>query len=680
MTNVALPTPQLDDISDTYNITFAPETFSQIYERAPIHERIEILLNALSEKEIKLTSKKNLPVALVTKIISHRPDQSTRYIMSKTRQHNEDKYYIAQQVHILAEVAQIVQTTGQKMSFGPMYDAYRNASPADQYLYLLDQYEKINLGYFDGYQEEPITHETKILLIHLLRDHKRDWHTTREYLDWLIETYDGIKDWIEEVIVAHKILKKDPIEQFVGILNHRVISLYMIQFGLLEEQETTISHKPLATRKTALVDALMRPQTHRDTSNILTRKTLSQFVSRAKKFKFDDPFHTLAYGLSACVDIASCRPEEIAAAIIEKSDQPPVLQREERRYFVELFTDLRATIDYFLSPEPSDQEEQKKIMRSMKSFVLGLYHILPQKIPHAMFTTLLSAAWATDMTLKKYYDISIEDLHSTDHIEQRLSIDAKTHLLNFFAQLEEIDHSARKAKRINSKFKNLVQELLESFVLFHLTALLDLSDDKVTPNPSAPKNKIRIYQLRIDLMGTKPPIWRRIIISADATLYDLHCAIQKAMGWTNSHLHNFERSGVYYGEPSEDEYDDMMGTLNEKQHTVSELLYAPRDYLHYEYDFGDSWRHRIRLEKIFEPPADFSLYLPQCLKARGACPPEDIGGVPGYYDMLEQLSDPNNPRYKEYLEWLGGDFDPDAYDMNETNQKMLEGCPDTTTI
>jgi len=182
-----------------------------------------------------------------------------------------------------------------------------------------------------------------------------------------------------------------------------------------------------------------------------------------------------------------------------------------------------------------------------------------------------------------------------------------------------------------------------------------------------------IYQLRIDLAGAKPPIWRRILISSSDTLYDLHCAIQNAMGWMNGHLHDFEYRGSHYGISSEEDEFSYFEILDEKKYTLAHLFLQEGDMLLYTYDFGNNWEHKVKLEKIITQKDDGQ--LPRCIKGKNACPPEDIGGLWGYYDMLEALSDSDNPERNEIIEWLGDDeFDPTYFDLEEINERMAEGC------
>ena len=178
-----------------------------------------------------------------------------------------------------------------------------------------------------------------------------------------------------------------------------------------------------------------------------------------------------------------------------------------------------------------------------------------------------------------------------------------------------------------------------------------------------------IYQLKITLKDIRPPIWRRLLILSTDNLEDVHIALQIAMGWTNSHLHAFRKDHDSYGMPDDDFPSDM---LDEIDYRLDHLLQKEKDKFIYEYDFGDGWGHEVVLEKIlpFEPGTK----LPACIKGKRTCPPEDVGGFPGYEMFLETITDPSNPEYKEILEWVGGEFDPEHFDLVEVNDLLREYC------
>lgn len=177
------------------------------------------------------------------------------------------------------------------------------------------------------------------------------------------------------------------------------------------------------------------------------------------------------------------------------------------------------------------------------------------------------------------------------------------------------------------------------------------------------------YQLRIDLKGTKPPIWRRVLVPSSLSLDRLHEVIQVAMGWFDGHLHMFVKGRETYALPNP--WDDdwaspgMPATRDERDFRVSQLLRREKDWLTYEYDFGDGWEHRVTLQKIL--PYDVAVPLPACTGGRRNCPPEDSGGVWGYYDKLEILKDPDHEEYEEICDWMGDDFDPEEFSVEHVN-------------
>lgn len=174
-----------------------------------------------------------------------------------------------------------------------------------------------------------------------------------------------------------------------------------------------------------------------------------------------------------------------------------------------------------------------------------------------------------------------------------------------------------------------------------------------------------IYQLKVTLKYIRPPIWRRFVIASSESLADLHIVLQIVMGWTDSHLHEFSREKERYGVPDADFPSDIH---NESKFRIDQLLKEEKDKLLYAYDFGDGWDHEVVLEKIL--PFDTKTKLPTCLKGSRACPPEDIGGAPGYDMLLEAIADPNHSEHAGILEWLGEPFDPEQFDLTEVNDLL----------
>lgn len=171
----------------------------------------------------------------------------------------------------------------------------------------------------------------------------------------------------------------------------------------------------------------------------------------------------------------------------------------------------------------------------------------------------------------------------------------------------------------------------------------------------------QILQFKIVLRDIEPAIWRRIEVPASYTFWDLHVAIQDAMGWLDTHLHVFRiplRGGkaIEIGLPDPDSPRDPMAA----GWTVPVMgvfpLKSPVEYL---YDFGDDWGHEVTLEAVL--PNAKGVKHPRCVDGARVGPPEDCGGPPGYQNVLEVLANPHGPAYAEMLEWLGGRFDPETF-------------------
>ena len=174
-----------------------------------------------------------------------------------------------------------------------------------------------------------------------------------------------------------------------------------------------------------------------------------------------------------------------------------------------------------------------------------------------------------------------------------------------------------------------------------------------------------LCQIKVTLNGAKPPIWRRLLVPGSLSLKRLHDVLQVAVGWTDSHLHQFVARGTRYGRPDP---GFGKGCVNEKGVRLDEVLRAEKDAMTYEYDFGDGWQHKIVLEKILGSAVDG--VAPSCTAGAGACPPEDCGGVWGYAELLKIISDSSHPEHEEKLEWLGDQFEPERFDIAEINSML----------
>jgi hypothetical protein len=188
-------------------------------------------------------------------------------------------------------------------------------------------------------------------------------------------------------------------------------------------------------------------------------------------------------------------------------------------------------------------------------------------------------------------------------------------------------------------------------------------NDGFTGNHMASKKQL--LRFRVELEDISPPIWREIVVPSSYSFWDLHVAIQDAMGWLDYHLHAFRirdpktRGVVEIGIPLEDDFGDQT-VLAGWQVPVLSYLSEPGSSASYEYDFGDGWNHRVLLQEFTD--REKGAKYPQCTGGERACPPEDCGGPWGYQTLLEILNDPAHEQHEDMREWVGDHFDPEQFD------------------
>jgi len=172
-----------------------------------------------------------------------------------------------------------------------------------------------------------------------------------------------------------------------------------------------------------------------------------------------------------------------------------------------------------------------------------------------------------------------------------------------------------------------------------------------------------IYRLKLTLSHVKPPVWRRVEVPADITLYRLAAILITVMGWHGGHLHQFRIDGEYYGIPNM-EFADDFEMIDERETRLIDIVEKQEiQRFIFEYDFGDGWEHVVQFEGAVEP--EEGVKYPRCVKGKRHCPPEDCGGPWGYVDFLKAIGDPKHPEHASMREWIGRDFHPEEFDLQK---------------
>ena len=179
---------------------------------------------------------------------------------------------------------------------------------------------------------------------------------------------------------------------------------------------------------------------------------------------------------------------------------------------------------------------------------------------------------------------------------------------------------------------------------------------------------MKAYQLKVTIKNSKPPIWRRCIVPAGISFSQLTLILREVIGWSGYHLSEYTFNGLkirLLEDASEDDWMWDYDVLDSSEHLIDNFFESVKSFT-YVYDFGDWWAHEVKIEEVID---DYDKNHPVVTKFKGNTPPEDCGGIGGYYDLMETLSDPKNPEYKDMKEWYGHAVN-DVYDMEEVNNRL----------
>jgi hypothetical protein len=196
---------------------------------------------------------------------------------------------------------------------------------------------------------------------------------------------------------------------------------------------------------------------------------------------------------------------------------------------------------------------------------------------------------------------------------------------------------------------------------------LSTADPLTSARPVAPPADT-LYELQISLRESRPAIWRRLQVPSGITLLKLHRAIQVLMGWQDYHLHQFTVNGAVYGQRVADWQKANPDMRDERGVHLARLAPTVGTRLLYEYDFGDGWALEIVVERI-QRRHDGAGYA-VCLGGQRAGPPEDVGGIGGYEEFVQAIRQPRHPEHDSWLQWVGGPFDPERFDVSAVNQAL----------
>lgn len=228
-----------------------------------------------------------------------------------------------------------------------------------------------------------------------------------------------------------------------------------------------------------------------------------------------------------------------------------------------------------------------------------------------------------------------------------------------------------------------LRDALEQLLGFGASRVDDLLNAPPPSRRRPQRSEVVTYRVRVDLQGTKPPVWRRLELASDLFLDELHEFLQVAFGWTDSHLHRFGSGPQYYGRDTEYylcpwEVDEGEVGVPEHEVRLDEVLVDGGDRLFYNYDFGDDWQHTVKLEAVGDREGGAPRAV--CTAGRRAGPPEDCGGVYAF-ELIVAATDPTHRDHAEgvidFARHYGEEVDPAMFDLTpfdaaEVNEELAD--------
>lgn len=176
-----------------------------------------------------------------------------------------------------------------------------------------------------------------------------------------------------------------------------------------------------------------------------------------------------------------------------------------------------------------------------------------------------------------------------------------------------------------------------------------------------------LYQLRIELKEVQPLVWRRLLVPENVTLSKPSSILYQTMGWHGGHLHEYVVGRMHYGIP-DDDWPSAEPMLDERRVRLNTLVEASARLFTYLYDFGDNWKHAVKVEDLVMPPREGARV--RCIAGESACPPEDVGGPKAYFDFLAAIKNPAREEHTSMVQWAGGSFDPAAFNVTDVNERL----------
>lgn len=430
---------------------------------APIMRQVALLVEAVGDGGLKLTKTGNLPTKVVESIAVCCPSAREKRFLKLSKRFVEHEQKAAQRARILCDIAKIVKVSKGKMLRGSNYKVFDSLGPCEKYLFLLMHYFSLNFAYFDGAEEEDMTHNIAGALLHIVRDAPKMYRNTEVYLAFLYDALPDVADDVEMLIEPG--FRGNAFDTFVFLSEMRLMNNFFEPFGLVEQKEKESYVEPEEYAKTPLLNRLLISAEAVDEKLIMSGQLARNFLKKAKdEFGENDLFYDVMYMLVQMSDGYLFDSEEVAKSIVRGKRVIGTKAERFEEFYRELGASVMHTFRHFTRLEVRGGGN-RDMMGEFHGFVDGLYLILDQDRPFSLFQNMTAVMYHLKEQLLVVHDIDITTEGFDVEIEEEFGKETIEDIAILLSLMNSLEKTCKKSKRITSKIKKESTEMLFHFVL-----------------------------------------------------------------------------------------------------------------------------------------------------------------------------------------------------------------------
>lgn len=453
----------ISDLKES-RMTVTPDKLQDTPIDVPIMLQLELLLDAIDERGLKLTTRGKLPTKVVEQIARCRPSLDREFQLKMAKRFLEDEHVSAQMSRNLATVSKILKVSKNKLMKGSMYEAYRSASRSEQFIYLFHAYLDLNLGYFDRAKEENITIDMRFIMLQLIRDKQQMDRPMAAYQDMLLVEYPFFVNEIELEIPAE--YGKDAFDAFEFILELRLFKHFYLPFGLISETAHKAQYgHDYSYEKTTLLENFIAPVDMIDTALLLNKKRFSYFSQQIKSHHLDvDLTHDFLYFYMLCIYGALEDIDKSVSEIMKQVKAIGSMTEKYEHFYGELASGVLNTFKHFTQIELKGGGS-----RDMKgdyiAFRDGVYATLSKETPYKLMQSFSSSVYFFALSLKNGYDLDISSPNFFEEATSEFSDEVMDDIGNFLYISNELKKRCTKSKRINHKIESTAKDAIHAMLM-----------------------------------------------------------------------------------------------------------------------------------------------------------------------------------------------------------------------